>query len=395
MSRADEAVIVSAVRTPIGKFCGQFADLSAVELGVVATKAALAAARIDPTEVELAYVGNGRQAGGGPNPARQVALGSGMGNGAVATTINQACASGLKSIILAASEIWLGQARVVVAGGIESMTRLPFLLPRARMGYRLGHDQMVDAMYQDGFLCPMSKMLMGETAEKLAALYGISRAEQDAFAADSQRKAEAAIAAGRFAAEIAPVDVPRKGGALRVDKDEHPRAGVTTEALAKLPPVFKDDGTVHAGNSSGITDGAAALVLMAAEEAERRGIEPLACVWAHASSGVDPSIMGIGPVGATDSLSRQTNLAAADYDLVEMNEAFAAQVLACQRDMRIDPARLNVNGGAIALGHPIGATGARIAVTLVHELVRRGGRHGLATLCVSGGMGVSVAFERA
>jgi acetyl-CoA C-acetyltransferase len=392
MSR--HVVVVAARRTPIGRFLGAFAELTAVDLGVAAARAALADSGLEPEAVPETVFGHARQAGCGPNPARQVALRCGLPETVVATTINQACGSGLAAVLLARDRIRLGEAEAVLAGGMENMSRVPHLLPRARLGYRMGHGRVVDAMYEDGFLCPLAEQIMGETAETLAERYGISREEQDAFAARSQNRAEEAQVAGRFDREIVPVEVTGRKGAVTVDRDEHPRSGVTPGSLAKLPPVFHGSGTVTAGNASGITDGAAALVLMEEREAERRGIEPLALLEDGASAGVDPKIMGIGPVPAVEKLNTRLGLRVSDYDLVELNEAFAAQVLAVDKDLRFDHDRLNVNGGAIALGHPIGASGARIAVTLLHELARRGGTRGLATLCVSGGLGVAASFRR-
>ena len=391
----ERVAIAAAVRTPIGKFLGSFADLTAADLGGFATRGALGRAGVASEEVDELIFGCARQAGGGPNMARQVLMKSGIPQERPAFTVNQACGSGIQSILLGADRIRHGNARVVVSGGAENMTRVPYLLERARLGYRLGNAPLTDGMYKDGFLDPIAGMVMGETAEKLADLYSISREEQDAFALDSQKKAGAAIAAGRFDDEIVPVEVTgRKGETRTVQKDEHPRPETTMEEIAKLPPVFRAGGTVHAGNSSGITDGAAALVLAAESWVRERGLRPLAWVGEHAVVGVDPSIMGIGPVPATRMLLERTKRKLADYELVELNEAFAAQVLACDRDLQFDRARLNVNGGAIALGHPIGATGARIVTTLVHEMARRDAALGLATLCVSGGLGMSLELHR-
>jgi acetyl-CoA C-acetyltransferase len=389
-------VVTHALRTPIGKFLGSFADLSAADLGTSVVSSLLARAELDPARVSELIYGNGRQAGGGPNVARQVSVRAGIPVESPAWTVNMACASGLKTVHLASEAIRLGRSEIVVTGGTESMSGLPFFLPKMRRGYRLGHDKVVDAMYRDGFDCPLSHMVMGETAEKLARDIGITRDEQDAFAVGSQNKCEAAQAAGRFEDEIAPVEVPqRKGDPLVVSVDEHPRPGSTLEALAKLKPVFdREHGTVTAGNASGITDGAAALLVMSAEKANELGYEPLATVGATAEVGVPPEIMGIGPVPAVRRLQEQNGLGVGDYDLIELNEAFAAQVLACDRELELPMDRLNVNGGAIALGHPIGCTGARIAVTLLHELRRRGGKLGLATLCVSGGLGLATEFRR-
>lgn len=397
--RGGRVAVVSAKRTPIGKFLGSFADLSAADLGEVAARAALAEHGIDPALVGEVYLGNGRQAGGGPNVARQVSVRAGVPESVCATTINMACGSGLKSIVLAADAIRRGEIDVALAGGTESMSGLPFLLPQMRRGYRLGHAPVVDAMYKDGFVCPLADMVMGETAEALAQELGIGREEQDRFAVASQRKAGEAIAAGRFADELAPVTVPGRKGDVVVEADEHPRPDADMAQMAKLPAVFASKfdgpGTVSPGNASGITDGACALVLASEEACSRHGWTPLAFVGEAAQAGVDPRRMGIGPVPACARLEERTGRRAADYDLVELNEAFAAQVLACDRELRLDHDRLNVNGGAIALGHPIGATGARIVTTMLHELRRRGGEHGLATLCISGGMGLAVAFDRA
>jgi len=391
---SERIAVVGAKRTPIGRFLGSFSDLSAVDLGVVAAKAALDHAGVAPAEIDEVIFGHARQAGCGPNPGRQVGVRAGVPATAPGMTVNQACGSGLATLFMARRRILAGEARVVLVGGMESMTRVPHLLPRARLGYRLGHDRVVDGMYRDGFDCPLAGQVMGATAETLADQYAISRKEQDAFAARSQNKAEAAWEANRFASEIAPVTVTMKKGEAVVDRDEHFRAGVTPDSLAKLPTVFRKDGTVTAGNSSGITDGAAALVVMPASEAARRKATVLAWLEAGTTAGVDPKVMGIGPVPAVRALEERTGRSSADYDLVELNEAFAAQVLAVDRELHLDHERLNVNGGAIALGHPIGATGARIAVTLVHEMERRGAGLGLATLCVSGGMGLAASFVR-
>lgn len=390
----DRVAVVSARRTPIGKFLGAFSKTTAVELGMAAARAALADAGVQGDQVDEVILGNARQAGLGPNPARQVGVGLGLPVEVPAMTINQACASGLQTMLLARDRIRLGDADIVLAGGMESMTRVPHLLPGLRMGYRLGHDRVLDGMYRDGFVCPLAQQVMGETAETLATRYEISREEQDRFAARSQNRSQAARAAGYFEAEIVPVPVKARKETVEVSVDEHPRDDVTAEALAKLPPVFSKDGTVSAGNSSGITDGAAALVLMSAAEVERRGIEPMAWLESGVTVGVDPGIMGIGPVPAVRALQEKTGRKLADYDLVELNEAFAAQALAVDRDLGLDHDRLNVNGGAISLGHPIGCTGARIVVTLLHELVRRDGDTGLATLCVSGGLGIAASFTR-
>ncbi len=387
--------VTHALRTPIGRFLGAFSDLSAADLGTSVVASLLERSGVAGADVDQLIFGNGRQAGGGPNVARQVSVRAGLPHAKPAWTVNMACGSGLKAIELAAEAIALGRAKVVVAGGTESMSRLPFFLPDMRRGYRLGHAPLVDGMYRDGFDCPLAEMVMGETAEKLAREMGISRQEQDEYAAGSQEKAAAAIAAGRFADELAPVLVKQRRGDELVEADEHPRPDSTVEKLAKLPPVFdREAGTVTAGNASGITDGASAVLVMDADEAERRGLKPLAYLSAATEAGVDPTIMGIGPVPALRELRERTGLGPDDFDLIELNEAFAAQVLACHRELPLPLDRMNVNGGAIALGHPIGATGARIATTLLHELARREGARGLATLCISGGMGLAVAFDR-
>ena len=387
--------VLSAVRTPVGKFGGAFASLTAAELGGAAARAAIERSGLPAAAVDETIIGHARQAGGGPNTARQVSRRAGLPDAVPAFTVNKACASSLKAITLGALTIAAGENDVVLAGGTECMSATPYLLPRVRFGMRMGHAELVDAMYRDGFLCPLCGQLMGETAETLAREYGILRAEQDAYAAESQRRAGRAKAEGRFRDEIVPVSVAAKRGDVLVSEDEHPRPDTTADSLAKLPPVFDPQGTVHAGNSSGITDGAAALVLASEEEVARAGVEPLGRVAAWTSAGVDPARMGIGPVPAVRALLEKTKLTLADVDLVELNEAFAAQVVACARDLPLELAKVNVNGGAIALGHPIGATGARIATTLLHEMRRTGARRGIATLCVSGGMGMAVLFESA
>jgi acetyl-CoA C-acetyltransferase len=388
-------VVTHALRTPIGKFLGALADVSAAELGASAVRAVLAASGVEPRAIGEVVIGNARQAGGGPNVARQIAFRAGVPAEVPALTVNMACASGLKALSLVADSIRAGRTEIALAGGTESMSRLPFVLPDFRRGYRLGHAPVVDLMYRDGFVCPLSNMVMGETAEKLARELSIPRAEQDEFALASQRKCEAARTSGRFRDEIAPVEVAGKKGSTRVDRDEHPRDGATLADLAKLPPVFDAKaGTVTAGNASGITDGAAAMLVMSAAKARELGFDPLATLGHATEVGVPADVMGIGPVPAVRKLQRLNGLALDDYDLIELNEAFAAQVLACHRELELPMERLNVNGGAIALGHPIGCTGARIAVTLLHEMRRRGARRGLATLCVSGGLGLATAFDR-
>jgi len=391
----DKICVVGALRTPIGKFLGALSPLSAVDLGRAVVAGVCERAGVDPGDVEEVIFGQARQLGSGPNPARQVALAAGAPDTTPAMTINKACGSSLKALDLARAALLLDGRKMVVAGGMESMTNIPFLLPKMRQGYRLGDAAVLDGNYQDGFTCGILKEPMGMTAEYLADDYGISRAEQDECALRSHQRAEAAQKAGRFADEILPIEVVGRKQTVVVDTDEHVRAGVTLEKLASLPPVFRrDGGTVHAGNSSGITDGAAALLLTTQSEAARRGLEPLAWLGPSAVAGVSPRIMGIGPVPAVRSLCERSGWQISSFDLIELNEAFAAQVIACDRDLGLDMDKVNVNGGAIALGHPIGATGARIVVTLIHEMLRRDSRRGLATLCMSGGMGMAIGLER-
>lgn len=387
--------ILSAVRTPIGKFGGSLASLSAADMGEIAAKAAIERAGIQPEQIDETIFGNARQAGGGPNVARQISVRSGVPQEVPAFTVNKACASGLKSIALAYQSITLGEASCILAGGTESMSRLPYYLDGARWGYRLGNQELVDGMYRDGFFCPLAKMVMGETAEVLAEQYKISRDEQDEFALASQTRAARAIAAGRFEAEIAPVTIEGKKGTTTFSLDEHPFPDASLEKLAKLPPVFSKTGSISAGNSSGITDGAAAMVVASDYFVKQNNLKPLARIVAVASAGVDPKTMGIGPVPALQKLEDKHNLRLHDFGLIELNEAFAAQVLACDRVLHMNRDRLNVNGGAIALGHPIGCTGTRIAVTLLHEMLKRNTKRGVATLCVSGGMGMALALENA
>ena len=385
--------ILSAVRTPIGKFGGSLAYMTAADMGVIAAKAALDRAGIAPEQVEETIIGNARQAGGGPNVARQVSMRSGVPETVPAYTVNQACASGLKSIALGFQEIAHGNLECVVAGGTESMSRLPYYLDGARWGYRLGNQELVDGMYRDGFFCPMAKMVMGETAEVLAREFHISREEQDQYALCSQQRAERAIHGGRFDAEIVPVTIESKKGNQIFARDEHPLPQASLEKMSKLKPVFDSDGTITAGNASGITDGAAAVVLASEKFVSRNNLKPLARVIASMTAGVDPKRMGIGPVPALKKLEQKYGIKMQDADLIELNEAFAAQVLACDREIHFDHAKLNVNGGAIALGHPIGCTGTRITVTLLHEMLKRRAKLGIATLCVSGGMGMAMAIE--
>jgi acetyl-CoA C-acetyltransferase len=390
----ERAVILEGARTPIGKFLGSFSEVPVVDLGITSTREALRRANVDPTEVDEAVFGHARQAGNGPNTARQVSYRAGMGETVPAHTVNMACGSGVKAIEVASQQIALGTAQVVVAGGYENMTRTPAILDRMRFGYRMGNATLYDGMYRDGFLDPLCGLVMGETAENLARKYSIPREEQDEFALRTQEKTEAGTA--RRAIEIVPVEIPgRKGQTTTVDRDEHPRSETTIESLAKLPPVFSDDGTVTAGNSSGITDGAAALVLMSEPRAKTEGRESLARVVASASAGVDPAYMGIGVVPAVQKVLDRTGLSMTDFEVVEINEAFAAQVLAVDRELKLDHDRLNPNGGAIALGHPIGMSGARIVLTTAYEMRDKGYSLGLAALCISGGQGMAMVLERA
>jgi acetyl-CoA C-acetyltransferase len=389
--------LLSGVRTPIGKFGGALASLTPADMGVVAAKAAMEQAGVEPGQVDETIIGCARQAGGGPNVARQISVRSGLPEEVAAFTVNKACASGMKSIALAYQAILAGDANCILAGGTESMSRVPYYLDGARWGYRLGNQQMVDGMYRDGFFCPLAKMVMGETAEVLVEQYKITREEQDEFALASQTRAARAIAAGRFDAEIVPVTIEGKKGSTVFARDEHPFADASIEKLGKLSPVFSTSeekpGTITAGNSSGITDGAAAVVVASEHFVRQNNLKPLARIAAVASAGVDPRRMGIGPVPALRKLEDKHNLRLYEFGLIELNEAFAAQVLACDRTLNFNRDRLNVNGGAIALGHPIGCTGTRITVTLLHEMLKRNTKRGVATLCVSGGMGIALALE--
>ncbi len=387
--------LAGAVRTPIGKFGGTLASWTAADLGVAVAKESLRRAGVAADQITDSIWGCARQAGGGPNVARQITFRAGVPQTTPAATINQACGSGLKAIILAAQEIMLGRSSAVLAGGTESMSRVPYFADGARWGARLGNMQLVDGMYRDGFSDPLSGLLMGQTAEKLARQYEISRREQDEFALSSQQKAEAAIAAGRFNDEVMSLEISgKKGETTSFAKDEHCRAGTKIEDLAKLPPVFYKDGTVTAGNSSGITDGAAAVVVLGEEGIKRFGTRPQARIVDYEITGVDPEIMGIGPLPAVRALLERQKLSLSEIDLIELNEAFAAQVIACDRELGFAADRLNVNGGAIALGHPIGCTGVRITTTLLYEMQKRQAKLGLATLCVSGGMGLALLLER-
>jgi len=387
--------IAGAVRTPIGRFGGTLASWSAADLGVAAAKESLRRSGVKPDQIDESIWGCARQAGGGPNVGRQITFRAGVPETAPAFTVNQACGSGLKAIILASQEILLGRADAVLAGGTESMSRVPYFAEGARWGMRMGNMQLVDGMYRDGFSDPLSGLVMGETAENLARRYEISRAEQDQFALRSQQRAQAAIESGRFDDEVMPLDVEgRKGQKTSFARDEHYRAGTTLQDLAKLPTVFSKDGTVTAGNSSGITDGAAALVVLSEDGVNRSGARPQARIVDYEITGVAPEIMGIGPVPAVRALLARQQLTIEQIDLIELNEAFAAQVIACDRELHFPAERLNANGGAIALGHPIGCTGVRITTTLLYEMQKREAKLGLATLCVSGGMGLALLLER-
>jgi acetyl-CoA C-acetyltransferase len=390
-----EVVIVGAARTAVGRFGGMYTGVSAVQLGVTAVKAALERAKVEPGQVDEVILGNVLGAGLGQNVARQVELGAGIPQEANAYTVNKVCASGLKSVMLAAQAIMCGDSEIVVAGGTENMSQAPYLLPGARWGQRMGDGKMIDYMVFDGLTDIFNGYHMGITAENVAEKYGISREDQDALAVKSQQNAEKAITSGRFKDEIAPVYVPQKKGDPKVcDTDEHPRFGTTAEAVAKVPPAFKKGGTVTAGNASGINDGAAALVVMSAEKAKALGLAPLCRIKGYGWGGVDPAYMGLGPIAATRSALKKTGLGVADLNLIEANEAFAAQAEAVIRELGLNRDIVNVNGGAIAIGHPIGASGARILVTLIYEMIKRDAKTGLATLCIGGGQGAALIVER-
>jgi acetyl-CoA C-acetyltransferase len=389
-----DAVILSACRTPIGSFGGVLKDLSAVDLAVIPIREAMARARVSPSDIGDVVLGCVLQAGAGMNVARQAALAAGLPIEVPGETVNRVCGSGLQAVVHAVEALRVGYVDVVVAGGTESMSNAPYLLKGARWGYRMGHAEATDSMLAEGLTCAINSCHMGITAEEVASRYVVSRTDQDAFAAESQRRAGRAIEDGRFKAEIVPVEVPQKKGApLRVETDEYPRAGTTVEKLAALKPAFRRDGTVTAGNASGINDGAAAMVVTTAEKADKIGTAPLARVLSYASTGVDPKIMGIGPVPAIRKVLERASLELDQIDLFELNEAFAAQSLAVMRELKADPAKVNVHGGAIALGHPIGASGARVLTTLVHALRARKLRYGVAALCIGGGMGIAMAVE--
>jgi acetyl-CoA C-acetyltransferase len=390
-----EVVIVSALRTAVGSFGGNFKNVPAVELGAEVIKAILEETNINPAEVDEVLMGNVLQAGLGQNPARQAAIKAGIPQEVPAMTINKVCGSGLKTVNLAAQAIKAGDGEIFIAGGMENMSQAPYVNNDLRWGKKMGNGEFVDVMIKDGLSCAFNDYHMGITAENIVEKWNLSRTEQDEFAAMSQQRAEKAMAEDRFADEIIPVSVPqRRGEDLVVDKDEHPRKGVTAEGLAKLRPAFKKDGTVTAGNSSGINDGAAAFLIMSKDKAEKLGLEIIANITAYASAGVDPAIMGTGPIPATRKVLSQTGLDISDIDLIEANEAFAAQSLAVARELDFDMEKVNVNGGAIALGHPIGASGARILVTLLHEMKKRDSKTGLATLCIGGGQGAATLVKK-
>jgi acetyl-CoA C-acetyltransferase len=388
----ETAVIVEGARTPIGRFLGSFADTPAVELGTLAAQEALRRSGVDAEAVDQTIFGHARQAGNGPNTGRQVSVRAGVPVDVSAYNVNIACGSGMKAVQLAAQQIALGDSEVVLAGGMENMTRVPYLLPDARRGHRLGDTHLVDAMYRDGLLDPLCGLVMGETAENLVDRYDLSRQEQDAFALESQQKA--AAGADRRAAEMFAVETTLDRKPVSVTQDEHPRPETTIEGLARLAPVFREGGSVTAGNSSGITDGAAALIVMAESRAKAEGLESLARILAWSWAGVPPEIMGIGPVPATKKVLERTGLTIDDFDRIEINEAFAAQVIACERELKFDRDRLNVTGGGIGLGHPIGMSGARVILSLAYELRASETSLGLATLCISGGQGLAVVLER-
>lgn len=390
-----EVVIVAATRTAVGSFQGSLASIPAPQLGAIVLRRLLEQTGVSPEQVDEVILGQVLTAGSGQNPARQTAVHAGLPFATPAFTLNKVCGSGLKALHLGAQAIRCGDAEVIIAGGQENMSLSPYVMPGARTGLRMGHSKVVDSMIEDGLWDAFNDIHMGITAENLAEKYQLSREQQDAFAAVSQQKATEAIAAGRFIAEITPVSIPqRKGDPLIFDTDEQPRAGTTAESLAKLRPAFKKDGTVTAGNASSLNDGAAAVMLMSAEKAKALGLPVLARIVAYANAGVDPTIMGIGPVAATQKCLSKAGWSIADLDLIEANEAFAAQSLSVNQELRWDASKINVNGGAIAIGHPIGASGCRILVSLVHEMIRRDAKKGLATLCIGGGQGVALAIER-
>lgn len=392
---SQEIVIVSAVRTAVGSFQGALKDIPATRLGAIVIKEAIERAGIKPEQVSEVIMGNVLQAGLGQNPARQAAIQSGLPETVPAMTINKVCGSGLKAVHLAYQAIYAGDAEIVVAGGMENMSLAPYLMPKARTGYRMGDQTVVDSMLQDGLTCAFNNYHMGITAENLCDRYDISREEQDEFSARSQARAAAAIEAGRFEDEIVPVEIPqRKGDPVIFKEDEYVKPGTTAEKLGKLRPAFKKDGSVTAGNASGINDGAAAVIVMSKAKADELGLTPLATVVANGHAGVDPAVMGIGPVQAVKNVLKKADMSMGDIELIEANEAFAAQSIAVDRELQFNHDILNVNGGAIALGHPIGASGARVFVSLLHEMQKRDAKTGLATLCIGGGQGVATIVKR-
>ena len=389
----ENAVILEGARTPIGKFLGSFADTLAVDLGAMAAVEAMRRSAVEPGQVDQTIFGHARQAGNGPNTGRQVSIKAGVPKEVSAYNVNIACGSGMKSVQLGAQQIALGESEVVLVGGMENMTRVPFLLPQMRMGQRLGNAEVLDAMYKDGLFDPLCGLIMGETAENLVDMYDISRQEQDEFALRSQAQADRGKQ--RRSSEMFPVETTLNGKPIVVSEDEHPRPDTTIETLAKLKPVFREGGSVTAGNSSGLTDAAGAMVLMSESRAKAEGREPLARIRGWSWAGVPPEIMGVGPVPATKKVLERTGLSISDFDLIELNEAFAAQVIACERELKFDRDKLNVKGGGISVGHPIGCSGARIILTLAYEMRETGKSLGLATLCISGGQGLAVVLERA
>jgi acetyl-CoA C-acetyltransferase len=395
MNGSNEVVIAGAVRTAIGTFGGQFVDTAATQLGATVIKEALTRAGIQPDQVDEIIMGNVLSAGLGMNPARQAAIAAGIPDSVPSMTVNKVCGSGLKTVALAAQSILLGDADIVVAGGFENMSASPYLLPKGRHGYKMGHGEVLDHMIKDGLWCALGDCHMGITAENVASDYEISRADQDEFSYQSQQKTAQAWERGAFSDEIVPVEVKSRKGSVMIDKDEHFRADTTQEVLGKLRPAFQPDGSVTAGNASGINDGAAAVVVMSRKKAEELGVTPMASIRSYASAGVPPRVMGVGPVPATQKALAKSGLGIGDIDLIEANEAFAAQSLAVGRELGWDWERVNVNGGAIALGHPIGASGTRILVTLLHEMKRRDAKRGLATLCIGGGQGIAMVVESA
>lgn len=389
-----EVVIVSAVRTAIGNFGGALAGISATELGIIAAKEAIVRAGINPSEISETIIGNILSAGLGQNISRQIAIKSGIPDTSPAMTINKLCGSGLRAVSMAAQFIMLGDAEAVLAGGTESMSNAPYLLMQGRNGFRMGHGQVMDSMILDGLTDSFNDYHMGITAENIAERWNISREDQDRFALESQHRSEAAQKSGRFAEEIVPVSIAqRKGDPIIINTDEFPRHGLTIEKLSALKPAFKKDGTVTAGNASGINDGASMLIVMSGEKARKLGLKPLVRILSYGNAALDPAIMGYGPVAATQAALKRAGLTVDDIDLIEANEAFAAQSLAVVRDLKLDPMKVNVNGGAISLGHPIGASGARILTTLIYEMKRRGANKGLATLCIGGGQGTAMIIE--